>query len=773
MTMSPEMDPMNPEELARLGWEAFHQGRFDEALRQFAVLSVVHPERPEGYNGAGQTLRQSGRLDAAERILSRAGQQFPDHEQLAIAHGWTAVSQARWPAALERFSAVLARHPHSVGAWHGMGVSLFESGRHQEADDLLASRPLPVGAFGSSILRLLARIAVLTGRHALAAERWRALIDREPHEPRHHTALVDALRASGQRAAMEDAIRDALARFGDDLPLMLSLALSAQEVEDWNAALLRWEAVKTLFPSVADGYMGCTIALRAMDRPEDAELVIGPALRLFPEHAGLLRLAAEVAVEARKWTEAERRWHALQALQPDQPGAYLGEVEAMLTFGQGTSAEALSLALMSRFPQDPWVATQHAQVAAARQDLEVALARWRSLVERFPQAPHAWVGLIECLADIDQREEAETLSQSVFERMGEHLEVATAHARLPMRWHQWDKSERRWQALLARAPQHVPALVGYAVLLNTVEEHAAAVRLLQAAQVAPSARLALDLELARMAIQVRDWPEAFRLLVELKTRRPWNRGVKSLVAEALWQARQDAGVDGDAVPVIPELLLRTDDDEARERQANRKLLIRFESLGDSCEFGMVQRRFGAEPLSLLRWTGTPPEGLARALACRLEGVGDPEFTELQVSPQGSEYTMLDRRFEMFSHTFTPSYSQPFEAFHAAHCRRMKFMRNKLLDDFANSEKIFVYGSAKLDDENMAQLHMAARSLGTDVVLLCVRLADEAHPAGTVRLVVPGLLLGAITAFSTVNIALDEWLQVCRQALVLAGRSTEA
>jgi len=35
------------------------------------------------------------------------------------------------------------------------------------------------------------------------------------------------------------------------------------------------------------------------------------------------------------------------------------------------------------------------------------------------------------------------------------------------------------------------------------------------------------------------------------------------------------------------------------------LVQRFESLGDNCEFGMVQRYAGAEPLSLFRFIVLP------------------------------------------------------------------------------------------------------------------------------------------------------------------------
>ena len=39
------------------------------------------------------------------------------------------------------------------------------------------------------------------------------------------------------------------------------------------------------------------------------------------------------------------------------------------------------------------------------------------------------------------------------------------------------------------------------------------------------------------------------------------------------------------------------------------LLNSFESLGDNCEFGFVQRKFGTEPAGLLRWAIASPAAL--------------------------------------------------------------------------------------------------------------------------------------------------------------------
>jgi hypothetical protein len=65
--------------------------------------------------------------------------------------------------------------------------------------------------------------------------------------------------------------------------------------------------------------------------------------------------------------------------------------------------------------------------------------------------------------------------------------------------------------------------------------------------------------------------------------------------------------------------------------SDRELVIQFESLGDNCELGLVQRMAGAEPLGLLRFAGVPLRHLIRAMEARFEGMADT--ANIRVEPQ--------------------------------------------------------------------------------------------------------------------------------------------
>ena len=213
-----------------------------------------------------------------------------------------------------------------------------------------------------------------------------------------------------------------------------------------------------------------------------------------------------------------------------------------------------------------------------------------------------------------------------------------------------------------------------------------------------------------------------------------------------------------------------------------RLFWQFESLGGSgqgCEFGIVQRiAGGAEPLGLLRWSAVAPEKLLEALKVRFEGVGTPAQTFIDFystnDPSNPEYRCRDTRFETVMHTFIFKKDMAEEKMFAQTCRRMAFLRRKLIHDLEEGDKIFVYKifQRNLSDEELVELHQAMRSYGNNT-LLYVRYSNEHNPSGTVVEVEDGLLIGYISGFSMTfpegrprTPDLPAWTSICKAALAL-------
>jgi hypothetical protein len=198
-------------------------------------------------------------------------------------------------------------------------------------------------------------------------------------------------------------------------------------------------------------------------------------------------------------------------------------------------------------------------------------------------------------------------------------------------------------------------------------------------------------------------------------------------------------------------------------------LSQFESLGDDCEFGVVQRAAGHEPLGLLRFAFIPLHGLLDLLGGGLDRLGDPADMALRRDPRGEVEVELPS-FGMRYHTdiFGRAGEEP--QILAEQQRRLALLRRKFLEDLQSGDKIFVRkGEGSGDVAAMRTLLAALRRHGP-ATLLWVSLADGSQPVGAVEVVEPFLLRGHIDRFAAffdqpdLNIA--AWLEIGRGARLL-------
>jgi hypothetical protein len=283
--------------------------------------------------------------------------------------------------------------------------------------------------------------------------------------------------------------------------------------------------------------------------------------------------------------------------------------------------------------------------------------------------------------------------------------------------------------------------------------------------------LALLQSYAAIASEREDWAEAAKRWAAVKAASPEDWVEDWIAGHRLFEAKSRL-VDSGTVfaEEIPSLGAHT----ARDRD----LMMSFEGLGghfQGCEFGNIQRWHGAEPLGLLRWTGMTHQSLLDALEARFEGVGLPENTELYTEDNDGylEYRTRDRRFIMAMHTFVRADSIPYDSMLRNVCRRLQYLRDKLVFDLTAGEKIFVFRvtTGNLSGADVASLRHAMRRYGRNT-LLYVKLADEQHPGGTVVQLEPGLLIGYIELFEAQpqGEAARLWTPICRRAYELFRES---
>ena len=202
--------------------------------------------------------------------------------------------------------------------------------------------------------------------------------------------------------------------------------------------------------------------------------------------------------------------------------------------------------------------------------------------------------------------------------------------------------------------------------------------------------------------------------------------------------------------------------------SDRELVMQFESLGDNCEFGLVQRRAGAEPLGLFRFSGTPLRHLLRGMAARFEGMADPD--RVSIRAENGEYLVKLTKYDYIYHADVKVGEEDLEVLHRHHVRNVRFLVDEFIADLENPEKIFVFRQNEpLSAIDLVDLRAALARFGRST-LLWVTQACAGHPPGSVDVIDRYLMVGYVKRLAerhnVPNLDVESWMTVIRRAWAL-------
>jgi hypothetical protein len=202
-----------------------------------------------------------------------------------------------------------------------------------------------------------------------------------------------------------------------------------------------------------------------------------------------------------------------------------------------------------------------------------------------------------------------------------------------------------------------------------------------------------------------------------------------------------------------------------ELLSDRDLTLQFESLGDNCELGLVQRRAGVEPLGLLRFAGAPLRRLIAALDARFEGIADPEA--IHVSQENGEYMIRLLKYDFIFHTDVKVAEGDPEVLHRQQVGTVGFLARKFIGDLESGEKLLVFRQNEpLYANDLVDLRIALAAYGPGT-LLWVQPARPGHPPGTVVVADDRLMIGYVTRLaargSVPELDVRSWLAMLRNA----------
>jgi tetratricopeptide (TPR) repeat protein len=393
---------------------------------------------------------------------------------------------------------------------------------------------------------------------------------------------------------------------------------------------------------------------------------------------------------------------------------------------------------------------QAARDAAKARDFSRSLTLWSDVRDRSrpEQGTHyhlAVIGMTDALASLGRFEEAQAIARAAADQPATAALGANASMRIAQQCSDWPGMQRHAQSLIDLLPDEPHGYAGLARALLAQE------KLDEAEQVASSAMQRFAdvsdayVTHARAAMARTDWEEAVRRWEAIETAFPGHPIAPRLKRQCLEKLQFLGGEAALSAIAAAPLPLRREPAAADEWQLNRDdpaaladFLMRFESLGPNCEFAFVQRGCGAEPLGLLRWAGTSPNALMQALKHRFDGVGNPAQTTL--TTKNRLYFANDERFGLRIHTGIREGEMPPATVLEKQCRRMAFLKDRLIADLASDEKIFVHAPYDIDDDALARISTLMAQYGPNR-LLCIKLADAAHAAGCIAHVSDRLTVG--------------------------------
>jgi len=209
---------------------------------------------------------------------------------------------------------------------------------------------------------------------------------------------------------------------------------------------------------------------------------------------------------------------------------------------------------------------------------------------------------------------------------------------------------------------------------------------------------------------------------------------------------------------------------ALAEMSDPEVLAHFESIGFNCEFGFVQRIFGYEPTSFLRWTSMPAGLLVEGLRNEFAGVGEPEYTKFAPLWEDGEYATSDTRYDLTAHTMSYRVApEHFDREFQKHCKRLAWLKRAFLESLQDAPRILVrVDYDPLSMRQIGELFQELTRYGRNR-LLVVRADPEKE--GAVEPLQDGLYVGYVRAFSRPEAVPQHvdgvtWMKLLRNALAV-------
>jgi hypothetical protein len=211
----------------------------------------------------------------------------------------------------------------------------------------------------------------------------------------------------------------------------------------------------------------------------------------------------------------------------------------------------------------------------------------------------------------------------------------------------------------------------------------------------------------------------------------------------------------------------------------KALFDAFQSLGDNCELGLVQKHYRSNLLGLFKFASTPIDGLVAALRSGFRDLTSPEcieIRELKGPEEGQrELFLVSRTYGILFHIGLRTIVEQ-EKLKTLEARRLELLVDGFKEDLEQAEKIFVYKTNTIAQTRIEELVAEMRAFGP-TMLLWVTVATDDHPAGSVEHVSEGLMRGYVERLAPydniMSYSPEAWRTLCANAYAASRQRRNA
>ena len=429
--------------------------RFDEAEAVFLELIEKYSYRPQGYDGYGRianslanwelalqrwenavekfpenigfrvekgnVLINLSRFDEAEAVFQRLKEKFPNQPQGYDGYGRIASSFVNWEFALERWENAVEKFPENIGFQVNKGNALINLSRFDKAEAvfqrLIERFPnQPHGYEG------YARVANSLGNCKLALLRWENALEKFPEHIDFQVQKGNLLINLSRFDEAETVFIELIEKYSYRPQGYDGYGRIANSLANWELALQRWENALKKFPENIGFRVEKGNVLINLSRFDEAETVFIELIEKYSYRPQGYDGYGRIANSFVNWELALERWENAINQLPHHLNFYVQKGNALINLFRYREAEIFFDQLISKYPHKHHGYDGLARVSMHAQKWELALTRWQTAIDKFPENLAFLVGKANAYLQLHQFDSSQDLADRIFRQYPNHYQ---------------------------------------------------------------------------------------------------------------------------------------------------------------------------------------------------------------------------------------------------------------------------------------------------------------------------------------------------------------